>query len=236
MKSLKRNNRGVYMAMFIMFLAVQMSFAQTRQKRDVSDFHELSVSSAFKVEIEVGNTESLEIEVDERYIDDVITEVRGGKLVIRMRDSRGRRRMNRSPIAYLTVKSLDNISASGAVSISSKDILKGDKLDIGLSGASVINLEVDVDDLYIEASGACVVNMEGRAKDQTLKTSGATVYRAFDLESETADIRVTGAGSARVNVSDRLDARASGASSIRYKGSPEVNSDTSGASSVRRSN
>ncbi len=228
--------RGVYMAMMMLFLAAQVALGQTREKRDVSNFHELSVSSAFKVDIKVGNTESLEIEVDERYIDDVITEVRGGKLVIRLRDTRGRRRMRESPRAWLTVKSLDAISVSGAVSMRSEDVLKGDNLDIDMSGASVINLAVDVDDLYIEASGACVINMEGRAKEQTLKTSGATVYRAFDLESEIADIRVTGAGSARVSVSDRLDARASGASSIRYKGSPEVNSDSSGASSIKRSN
>jgi hypothetical protein len=236
MKKQLSNYRSTIIATIMMVMVVSLSWAQSREKRDVSGFHELSVSSAFLIEIRVGNTESLEIEVDDRYMDDVITEVRGGKLEIRMRDTRGRRRMNESPRAYLTVKSLDRIDASGAVKIETRDELKSDRMDIELSGASVLDLQLDVNELYLEASGACVINVEGRATEQTVKTTGATTYRAFDLESEIADIRVTGAGSARVSVSDKLDVRASGASSVRYKGSPSVNSDTSGASSVKRSN
>lgn len=236
MKKQLSNYRSTIIATIMMVMVVSVSWAQSREKRDVSGFHELSVSSAFLVEIRVGSTESLEIEVDDRYMDDVITEVRGGKLEIKMRDTRGRRRMNESPRAYLTVKSLDRIDASGAVKIETRDELKSDRMHIELSGASVLDLQLDVNELYLEASGACVVNVEGRATEQTVKTTGATTYRAFDLESEIADIRVTGAGSARVSVSDKLDVRASGASSVRYKGSPSVNSDTSGASSVKRSN
>ena len=234
MKQLLSNYQRVFIAIFMLAMAATSTLAQEREKRDVSGFNELSVSSAFVVEISVGNTESLEIEVDERYMADVITEVRGDKLVIRMRDSRSNRRMRESPRAYLTVKSLERIDASGAVNIKTIDPLKGDKLDVELSGASVTSLEIDVTELYLEASGACVISMEGTARDQTVRTSGATTYRAYDLESEIADIRVTGAGSARVNVSEKLDVRASGASSIRYKGSPRVNSSTSGASSIRR--
>lgn len=236
MKEQESHYRKILIATIMMFMVVSVGWAQNREKRDVSDFNELSVSSAFIVEIRVGNTESLEIEVDEEYMEDVITEVRSGKLILKLRDSRYTRRMRESPRAYLTVKSLDRIDASGAVKIESEDELKGRKMDIELSGASVINLELDVDELYIEASGACVINMEGRAKEQTVRTTGATTYRAYDLESEVADIRVTGAGSARVSVSDKLDVRASGASSIRYKGSPSVSSSTSGASSVKRGN
>ncbi|MCE7992232.1 MAG: DUF2807 domain-containing protein [Roseivirga sp.] len=236
MKKQLSHYRSIWIAMIMMVTVVSMSWAQDREKRDVSGFDELSISSAFVVEISVGNTESLEIEADDRYMDDVITEVRGGKLVIKMRDGRGRRRMNSSPRAYLTVKSLNSIHASGAVKVESRDELKADRMEIVLSGASVLDLQLDVKELYLQASGACVINVEGTATEQTVKTNGATTYRAYDLESEIADIRVTGAGSARVSVSEKLDVRASGASSIRYKGRPSVNSDTSGASSVKRAN
>ena len=65
--------RSVYskltlMAMF--FMLAQLAFAQVREKRDVSNFNELSVSHAFVVELSVGSEESLEIEVDDRYIND----------------------------------------------------------------------------------------------------------------------------------------------------------------------
>ncbi|WP_420385173.1 head GIN domain-containing protein [Roseivirga sp.] len=217
-----------------MLLIGQVALGQSREQRDVKNFNALSVSSAFEVEISVGSTESLEIEAEDQYMDDIITEVRGGTLVIRIRESRDTRRMRDTPKAYLTVKSLERINASGAVSLRTRDILKGRKLDLELSGASVLNIEMDVEELYLEASGACVINLEGEAGEQVVKTSGATVYRAYDLRSERADIRVSGAGSANVYVTGKLDVHASGASSVRYRGGASVSADSSGASSIRK--
>lgn len=217
-----------------LLLIGQIAMGQSRQKRDVSGFNALSVSSAFEVEISVGSTESLEIVAEDQFIDDIITEVRDGTLVIRMRETRETRRMRDSPKAILTVKSLERINASGAVALKTRDILKGKKLDLELSGASVMNIEMQVEELYIEASGACVINLEGEANEQIVKTSGATVYSAYDLKSENADIRVSGAGSANVFVTGKLDVHASGASSVRYRGGASVSSDTSGASSIRK--
>ena len=235
MNTLNKISKRLMMISFLALMSVS-AFGQAREKREISGVTELSVSHAFAVEIRIGNKESLEIEIDEDYMKDVITEVRGGRLFIKMRDQSGRRgyRLRETPRAYLTVKSLKSINASGAVSIKSPDVIKGSRLDIEVSGASVFDLEIDVDDLYLEASGACVITLEGRAKEQEVKTSGATTYSAYDLESDVADIRVTGAGTAKVSVKDKLDVRASGASSIRYRGNPSVNSDSSGASSIRK--
>lgn len=232
-KLMERRLMGILMIAGLLTFG-QLAFGQSREKRDVSNFSALSVSSAFKVEISVGSTESLEIEAEDRYMDDIITEVRGGTLVIRIRDSRDTKRMRDSPKAYLTVKSLDRINASGAVVLNTRDALKGKKLDLEISGATVINLEMEVEELYLESSGACVISLEGIAKEQVVKTSGATTYRAYDLESVNADIRVSGAGSANVYVTGKLDVHASGASSIRYRGGASINADTSGASSVRK--
>ena len=215
-------------------LIAQIAFAQVREKREISNFTELSVSDAFVVELSVGSSESLEIEVDERYINDVITQVRGGKLIIELEDGRNMRRMRESPRAYLTVKSLDKISLNGAVNLTTFDPLEGDRLAVDLSGASVLKMEIEVEDFRLEASGACVIKIEGNTSKQLVKTSGATTYSAYDLESEYADIRMSGASSARITVSEELDVRASGASDVRYRGRPLVNSNASGASSVRK--
>jgi hypothetical protein len=235
MRTLIRISKPVLLAA-IMVIFATTAFGQAKEKREISGVKELSVSDPFAVEIRIGNQESLEIEIDEDYMDDVITEVRGGRLFIKMRNQSGRKsyRLRETPRVYLTVKSLKAINASGAVTIKSKDIIKGSRLDIEVSGASVLDLEINVDDLYLQASGASVLTLEGRAKVQEVKTSGATTYSAYELESEVADIRVNGAGTAKVNVSQTLDVRAAGASSIRYRGNPSVNSDTSGASSVRK--
>ncbi|MFY0593502.1 head GIN domain-containing protein [Roseivirga sp.] len=228
--------RPAMMAIAFLMIA-SLSFAQSREKISVSDFHALSVSNAFVVEISVGNEESLEVEIEEEFREYLVTEVRNGTLIIKLDNgnwSRRQRRMKSSAKAFITVKTLDKINVSGAASIRTLDIIKSDRLQVELSGASVAKLEIETNDLNLEASGACVVNMEGTARDQNVRMSGSSIYRAFDLKSETAVLRVNGASNASLSVSDNLDVRASGASSIYYKGDPTLKMDTSGASSVKR--
>jgi hypothetical protein len=66
-----------------------------------------------------------------------------------------------------------------------------------------------------------------------LKISAAGKYKALDLESENARIKISGSGSARVSVSGRLDARISGSGSIYYQGRPIVVQSISGAGKVK---
>jgi len=237
MKNIKMNSLRSALLTLAFLMIASLTFAQNREKRDVSNFHALSVSDAFIVEISVGNTESLEVEIEEEFMSDLITEVRNGTLIIGLDDdnwSRKKKRMKSSAKAYLTVKSLDKINVSGAVSLRTLDILKSDRMRIELSGASVVKIELETKDLDLQASGACVINIEGSTKSQNVKMSGSSIYRAYDLKSETTVLRVNGASNASIYASDELDVRASGASSIYYKGSPTVNSDTSGASSVKK--
>lgn len=234
MKNLKlKSFRSTIMAL-AMIMMTSLMFAQDRETINVRSFHALSVSSAFAVEISVGNEESLEIEIDDQFRNDLIAEVRGGMLIIGLESTRKNRRMRESPKAYITVKSLDKIHVSGAVSLRTLDILKSDEMELHLSGASVVSMELETKDFSFEASGASVVNLEGSASSQKIRMSGSSIFRAYDFETTDADIRVGGACSVNVYVTDQLDVRASGASSVRYKGGASVNSDTSGASSVRR--
>jgi len=231
---MKRSLLSKFTLAALLFLAAQTVFAQEREKRDVSSFNELSVSSAFVVEVSVGDVEALEIEAEERILDDIITEVRNGRLVIKLKDSRDTRRMRDSPRAYVTVTSLDAIGISGAVKLTTFDPIKTERFKLNISGASVAKVEVECEDLRVEASGASEIVLEGKTDTQFVRTSGATSYSAYNLESNIAEIKMSGAGSARVSVAEELDCRLSGASDVRYKGSPKVNSSTSGASSVRR--
>jgi hypothetical protein len=64
--------------------------------------------------------------------------------------------------------------------------------------------------------------------------SGFGGFNGKDLKTNTADINISGAGSATVAVEEKLDASISGAGSINYYGSPEVTKDVAGLGSVRQ--
>ncbi|OEK02244.1 hypothetical protein BFP97_12270 [Roseivirga sp. 4D4] len=234
MKNLKMKSLRLSLMAVAMLMFSTLAFAQDRETINVRDFDGLSVSSSFVVEISVGNEVSLEIEIDDEYRDALIAEVRGGTLVIGLENNRRNRRMRESPRAYITVKELNKIHLSGAANLRTRDIIKSDDMELHLSGASVVNMELETGDFSFEASGASVVTIQGSAKTQKIRMSGSSIYSAYDFETTDADIRVGGACSIKVYVTDQLDVRASGASNVRYKGGASVDSDTSGASSVRK--
>ena len=74
--------------------------------------------------------------------------------------------------------------------------------------------------------------MTGQVEAQEIDMSGLGRYSGPDLESQTASVRISGAGGAVIWAQDRLDVEISGAGNVEYYGSPEVTQDVSGAGRV----
>jgi hypothetical protein len=65
--------------------------------------------------------------------------------------------------------------------------------------------------------------------------SSAGDLKAYDLQTREADISVSSAGDADVNVSEKITARASSAGDINYKGDPKyVDVHSSSAGGIHR--
>ena len=96
---MKRSMYGKVTLVTFLILIAQIAFTQVREKREASNFTELSESDTFVIEWSMGGTESLEIKVNEQYINDVISQARGGKLIIGLEENRNMCRMKESPRA-----------------------------------------------------------------------------------------------------------------------------------------
>lgn len=193
-----------------------------KQKRSVADFSKLETNGGFEIELRQGNENNLEIEAPERYIDDLITEVRGNTLVIEMRENVDVNNFKHFKI-WLTFKTLNTLIANGAADIQAKSSLELATLSIEINGAA--NVELPVESQYLESviNGAGNLEFEGNATEAKFRLSGAGNVEALDLEVKKMDISLSGAGSAKVFVTGHLDASISGMGSIRYKGNPTVN-------------
>jgi hypothetical protein len=65
--------------------------------------------------------------------------------------------------------------------------------------------------------------------------SGASHLKLADLKVGNADVTLSGASDATINLAGRLDADLSGASTVEYIGEPTLGiMDTTGASTVKR--
>lgn len=201
-----------------------------KEDRDISGFTSLEVSGAFNVMLYQGNSESLTVEADQNIMQHIKTVVKGDRLEIYTDENiRNATKMN----IYLTFEEMEMIDISGAVSLSGEDKMIFDELNIDGSGASELELIVEVAMLDADFSGASEVSLSGTAKSVTLDLSGASEVDAYDFVISNCELDVSGAAEVRIHVTENLEVEVSGAASVKYKGNPQIRSDISGAGSIK---
>jgi hypothetical protein len=231
------------------------------QVRKVANFNAISVSSAIDLYLTQSNTNEVAVSASEDEIrDHILTEVVGGTLIIRLGDHgtwfSWKKWGNYKTKAYVSIKDIDAITASGAsnvhlvntmespkmrIKLSGASDFHGDvkagSLDYHLSGASEYEGKVFATNISIDASGASSIGLEGTADDMSLELEGASDAKLYGLIAKGAVVHTRGASHAKINVAEMLKATCSGASNIDYKGDPKVKeSSATGASSIRHRN
>ena len=196
----------------------------------IDEFSRLVVSHSFEVNVTVGDEPSLTLRVDDNLEASLNVGVTDDTLRIGLEP---RTTVSNATLeADVTVTSLDAIEGSGAVEVH-LGTMSGSTLELHLSGASEADGVVDFGSMSGEISGASNVSLSGRIGTLDIEASGASDLSLLDLAVEVLTVRLSGASSAEVGVSDSIEASLSGASSLRYRGDPDVNTlDVSGASSI----
>lgn len=222
------------------------SFAQktindaNAEPRNLSGFHSIRVSNAFDVYISQGNEDAVAISAaTAEYRAKIVTEVRGGVLIIRFDDDKkfwkGWNSNKQKLKAYISIKKIDKLDVSGACSVYFEEGLSADEMAFSLSGASDVKGKLEVKKLTMHISGASNATISGTAANIVVEASGASDFRGFDLVTNYCDARASGASSVNITVNKELNAKASGASSVRFRGEGLIRDiKTSGASNVTR--
>ncbi|MCZ4693700.1 DUF2807 domain-containing protein [Ancylomarina euxinus] len=192
--------------------------------REVSDFSGIKVSGAYTIYLTQDENCSLKVVADENVQDLIKTEVRNEVLYIKNEDDiHDTKKME----LYIGFKYLRFIKASGAISLKNENSLKFDELEIEINGASSAKLELTANKLSIDNSGASSISLKGSAKELNIDISGAGSVNAVDLKASEARIDISGVGTGKVYVEDKLKVSISGIGSVKYKGDPKVTSDIS---------
>ena len=205
-----------------------------KQDRPTGSFTGIEISSAIKVVLTQGNTEKLTLEGDDDILQRVITETRGNKLIIKLKEGTYNK-SSQEVTAYLTFKTLSSIELSGAVNLNGTNEMNFNDLEFECSGATKINLHLNASKLDCDFSGASNLSLEGSAQLLNIDISGASKVNASDFVVKNCNIDCSGASYIAIHVTDKLRAEGSGASKISYKGNPSiVESDMSGASKMSK--
>jgi Putative auto-transporter adhesin, head GIN domain len=164
------------------------------------------------VKLKQGADESVTVEADDNVAPHLTTEVRDGVL-------------------YLGLS--DDVIFTGPVTLRFEVVAKT-LTGVQNSGLGLIKGEaIDTPALAVDLSGGGQITLQGKADAQRVSVSGLGMINLSKLAGRNGIVTVSGAGEARVNVTDTLKAEISGLGSVRYAGWPSVERTVSGGGDIR---
>lgn len=202
-----------------------------KEKRDVKNFTRIKIKTIANVEISQSNEESIIIEALPSSINKIKTELDDETLVVGYTwlGYLWPRKIN----VYIKVKKLNGIYTYGAGEIKS-ELIRTDKIELQISGAGKIIMTLESKEMDAKILGAGSLFISGSTDQESIIISGAGDLNAEEFKTREARITIRGAGSARINVEQKLDVRISGAGDIYYRGNPQITQSISGAGKIHQ--
>jgi len=220
---------------------------------DNTGFDKVEIDNAFQADIAYANTFSVDITMDSNLFDYLDIRQLGStlhiglqknhsyfdttqKATITMPDLRGSNVSGASKTHISNFNSVNdlNIDVSGAGRLECTNIKAGDTV-IGVSGAGQTTGALSMASGKFDISGASTLQLDGTATNITAEFSGASTGRLDNLTVAKANITLSGASNATINVSNNIDASVSGASRLYYIGNPTLgNISVTGASTFTK--
>lgn len=229
--------RAILLSAFIVALTVTAGFSKgqpvEKETRNVKDFTRVSFGISGDLYISFGTDFKVVLEGDKSDLDDIVTEVTGGKLIIK-KDNWGN--LNEKVTVYVTMPEIEGLGVSGSGKAEIKDAVKTDNLDLSVSGSGRLytaDISVTSLDVAISGSGDIIIGGSGEADNAEISISGSGNYTGESLKIGSAELSISGSGSCKCHVAESLEASVSGSGNVTYLGNPKIDARVSGSGRVR---
>lgn len=225
----------------IFLFAFVLSVLQVKadeQNRKVDPFTEISLRISANVYLEQGLKQNLEIVAKSSTLDEIITEVKDGKLIIRFpnKDYFWKTFQPGEITIHITVPQIDGLGISGSGDIIAEDEIKTKSLEMAVSGSGNIKLsELNAERVKAAISGSGDIIVAGKiaAQDLSVTISGSGNFKGLDYSSDDVSAKIAGSGNVGVEANKNLYVRLAGSGNVTYKGKPMIDQSIAGSGSVR---
>ena len=234
-------NKCLYFICLVLFLSTPIMQAQFRTKgngnlvkkeRNFNTITGIEAGGALNIYLIQGDVQKVEVETDENLQEKIETTVDNGILKINT-DSwiKSTKDIN----IYVTLKDLKSITASGATDVTCEKQFIVGNLNVDISGATNLKLNIKGIQLHLNSSGGTDATIKGAVGLLIIDSSGGSDVRAFDLTVAKAKVTSSGGSDVFVTVQDELEVSASGGSDVKFKGNPKITkSESSGGASIEK--
>jgi len=190
-----------------------------KEERNLSGFTGIHLSSGIDVYLSEGDFEVV-VEADENLHEVIETRLEGR--VLEVGTDRVNIRNAKAKRVHISLPELKKLSVSSAGDLEGMNLFHCDDLDVNVSSAGDLLLEVEAGDIYLNISSSGDAKLAGKADRLDVTLSSAGDLDAFDLQARRVDVNVSSAGDARVFATEEISMTSSSAGSIYYRGDAEV--------------
>lgn len=220
------------------FLLTGIQVQADEESRKVDPFTEISLRIGAKVHLEQGPKQNLEIVAKPSTLEEIVTEVKDGKLIIRFpnKDFFWKTFQPGEITIYITIPEINGLGISGSGDIIAEDEIKTKILDLGLSGSGNIKLsELSAERVKASISGSGNIVLAGKtaAQDLSIAISGSGNLKAMNYSSDDVSVKISGSGNVDIEANKNLFIRMAGSGNVNYKGKPMIDQSIAGSGKVR---
>jgi len=201
------------------------------ESREISGFTAVLISSGIDVYLSEGDDFEVRVEADENLLEVIETKLNGSMLEVGTDNVNIRNAKSKK--VHISLPELSALRISSAGDCKGQTLFHCDNLDLSVSSAGDLSLEVEASRIDLDISSSGDVSLAGQAEEFDVSLSSAGDLHAFDLQAGRVKVSVSSAGDARVNASEEISMSASSAGNIYYKGEAKViRSSTSSAGDI----
>jgi hypothetical protein len=192
------------------------------ESRNLVAFSAVALETYGNVRVELGNSESVEIQAPEDVMDLLLTEVRGGTLFLGIQP--GTNLDIDRPIEYaVTLRNLEEVQLFGMGSFTIPS-LSPPRFAVSVGGSGdvlVENLDTALLDINLLGSGDIDI-LDGQADEQSIRIAGSGNVNTAGLECQIAQVSIPGSGEVSLWVTEALEITINGSGEVGYYGDPPL--------------
>ncbi len=206
----------------------------TKVTRTTGDYDAIKCAGSMDFALVAGTEGTIIIEGEENLLKHIVTEVKSGKLVVKVEKG-----INLKPSWNKTIKitipfnDIDEVSLAGSGDLWNEDKITATNLEVSLAGSGDVVLDIETSTVEGSIAGSGDLTLKGNTNDLEAKVAGSGDFHGFGLQSNNTVVSVAGSGDAEVVCNKSIKARVAGSGDIQYKGNPtKEDTKVSGSGSI----
>ncbi|NKI25674.1 DUF2807 domain-containing protein [Arenibacter sp. 6A1] len=209
-------------AIGILFLTFN-AFSQRVVDKAVGDFNEIKVYDL--IEVKLIKSDENRVVVKGNKADDLQVINKNGVLKIRMQLDK--KFSGEDTFVEVHFTDLDLIDGNEGAKINLAETLEQSKIELKTQEGAKITAKLDVENVVVRAVTGGIVEVTGKTKFEEVVLNTGGVFLGKDLKSEMANIKITAAGEANINTSEKVDINIRIGGDVKVYGNPkEINQNT----------